>query len=1691
MLTLLVRIHFVSLVTAVALQAAEVKPVSYYKDIRPIFQANCQGCHQPAKDKGGYVMTDFKRLLAGGDSKKTAIVPKDAAKSHLLAMLQPGKDGKVEMPKGKEPLHATEIAIITRWISEGSTDDSPAATKQVYDAAHPPVYTLPPTITALDYSPDGALLAVAGFNEVLLHKADGSGLVARLVGISERIESIRFSPDGKRLAVTGGRPARMGEVQVWDMEKQTLLLSHAVSYDTVYGVCWSPDGNTIAFGCGDNSVRAIDAKTGKQIFFQGAHNDWVLGTAFDVKGEHLVSIGRDMTAKLTHFASARFIDNITSITPGALKGGIGAIDAHPDRNTILVGGSDGAPQVFRIFRQTARQIGDNANLIRKYTDMPGRVCDVRYRKDGKAFAAASALDGKGQVVIWAVDAAVAVPADVQKLYAKPAAQRTPQEENVLDKFESDNMKQVAKVDVAESGIYALAFTPDGKTLAAAGSDGHVRLHNATDGAVIKKYMPVTLSKPVVGVADQSVASLTTDELKLETLPKDFVVAALEIFPKEIELRDRTEHVQMLVTAKSSSGEAVDVTRMVKMTVSGGVADASLRGWLTALKDGDGKIDITFAGKTATATVRVTGFGKPFTVDYVRDVMPTLSKAGCNAGTCHGAKDGRRGFKLSLRGYDPIYDVRALTDELSARRVNVASPEDSLMLLKSTGSVPHEGGQAIRPGSEAYRIVYQWIASGAKLDLSTVRVAGIELFPINPVVQQIGGRQQMRVLATYADGRKRDVTAESFIESGNMDITTSDKGALVTVLRRGEAAVLARYEGAYAATTITAMGDRTGFVWQTPPTWGRIDELVAAKWQRMKIQPSDLCTDAEFFRRVNLDLTGLPPTADQVRLFIADTRDTRVKRDEVIDKLVGSDPFVDHWSNKWADLLQVNRKFLGTEGSVAFRDWIRNEVKTNTPYNEFAYKILTATGSNKENPAAAYYKILRAPDAIMENTTHLWLATRFNCNKCHDHPFERWTQDQYYQTAAYFARVGLKKDEASGARNIEGTAVEGGKPLFEIVEDLAQGEIKHDRTGAVAAPTFPYPAQSAAKADASRRTQMASWVTSPDNRYFARSYVNRLWGYLLGVGIIEPLDDIRAGNPASNPELLDTLTQEFITSKFNVQQLIKLICKSRAYQLSVASNKWNADDTINYSHATPRRLPAEVLFDTIYFATGTQSKIPGVPPGTRAAALPDAGVALADGFLGNLGRPARESACECERVNDLQLGPVMALVTGPTVDMAITDSDNAISKLVKSQPDDKRLIEELYLRILNRPATEKEIATGLGLMNDIEGNNQVVQKELTQFEADLKPVTAKREAQRDTDIKEAQTSLTAYQKQIEPREKELDRQQQERVAAADKAHKAYEVTILGKFQEWQTKGGNQTPWTRLAIKELKSTAGAKLEADANGTIFASGTRGKDTYTITAETDLKKITGLRLEALTDSRLPKNGPGRADDGNFVLSEVDIEWAPKTKPADKRRMSLENGRADFSQASYDVKTAIDGQAPGANNGWAISPEIGKDHLASFEFKDKAEDDGGIILFIRMRQVFDSGEHALGKFRLGATDANKPVSFGHPKNIAELFAIAPDKRDDKQKQALMEYYRGQDGELQKFAKALADAKQPRPIDPELKDLQYKLARAQLPLAVDPRLVEFKRASDLSAKQLLNKRLYGAQDIAWALINNPAFLFNH
>lgn len=452
-----------SLSFAEELEDKVAAPVSFSKQIQPIFRTHCQGCHQPAKQGGEYVMTAFETLLKGGESGEAAIVPGQPAKSEIIAQITPNAEGKAAMPKEKDkPLSATEIELITRWIAEGAQDDSPMSTREKYDMEHPPVYAAPPVLTSVRYSPDGSLLAISGYHEVLLHKADGSGIVARLVGLSERIESAAFSPDGKELAVSGGSPGRFGEIQIWNIAEKKLRFAGNFGYDTCYGAAWSPNGKMVSFGCSDNTVRAIDAETGKQVVFNGAHNDWVLDTAFSVNSDHLVSVGRDMTMKLTEVATQRFIDNITSITPGALKGGLSTIDRHPQKDEFLVGGSDGAPKIFKMLRTSARQIGDNANLLREFPPLPGRVYGVAFSRDGNLIAAGSSSDGAGQVRV----------------------------------YQASDGKLVSQTEVPEGGIFSVSFNPDGTQLAAAGFDGQVRLINVSDGKISKQFLPVEVQPAV-------------------------------------------------------------------------------------------------------------------------------------------------------------------------------------------------------------------------------------------------------------------------------------------------------------------------------------------------------------------------------------------------------------------------------------------------------------------------------------------------------------------------------------------------------------------------------------------------------------------------------------------------------------------------------------------------------------------------------------------------------------------------------------------------------------------------------------------------------------------------------------------------------------------------------------------------------------------------------------------------------------------------------------------------------------------------------------------------------------------------------------------------------------------------------------------------------------------------------------------
>ncbi|QGJ71112.1 Planctomycete cytochrome C [Planctomycetales bacterium 10988] len=441
-------------------EESSAKKVSYHQEIRPILQKACQGCHQPAKAKGEYVLTSVDKLKAGGESGLEAIVPGDPDASYFMEQIIPDEDGNALMPQGAPALAAAEIELIRQWIEQGAVDDSPASTEPSIDAEHPPVYESQPVLTAVAFSPDGTMLAVSGYHEVLLHSGDGKQLLGRLVGLSERIESLAFSPDGKRLAVTGGSPGRFGEVQIWDLETKELLLSAPATYDTLYGVSWSNDGTRVAFGAADNTLRAINAQTGEQVLFQGAHDDWVLDTTWSKDDSHLISCGRDRSLKLTEVKTERFIDNITSITPGALKGGLLTIATRPGQDQVLIGGADGVPKLYKIYREQARKIGDDFNLIRAYPEIPGRIFSVAFNQDGSLFVAGSSFQRQGTAKV----------------------------------FDTESGKVVSELEGPQGGLFSVAFHPKEKIVLTAGFDGMIRLHDVETGKQIHAFIPVPLEK---------------------------------------------------------------------------------------------------------------------------------------------------------------------------------------------------------------------------------------------------------------------------------------------------------------------------------------------------------------------------------------------------------------------------------------------------------------------------------------------------------------------------------------------------------------------------------------------------------------------------------------------------------------------------------------------------------------------------------------------------------------------------------------------------------------------------------------------------------------------------------------------------------------------------------------------------------------------------------------------------------------------------------------------------------------------------------------------------------------------------------------------------------------------------------------------------------------------------------------------
>ncbi|HUE14999.1 MAG TPA: DUF1549 domain-containing protein [Planctomycetaceae bacterium] len=797
---------------------------------------------------------------------------------------------------------------------------------------------------------------------------------------------------------------------------------------------------------------------------------------------------------------------------------------------------------------------------------------------------------------------------------------------------------------------------------------------------------------VVGVGSLSPAAAppASGTPKQATLAPKAKFTALEVLPSTLKLTSIRDSRRLVVTATDEHGLHRDVTQEARLTATSPHIAIDSDGFVVPKSKGDAEIVVSAAGLKTTVHVHVTdASAQP--VDFVREVIPILGKIGCNQGTCHGSQAGRAGFKLSLRGYDPLFDYRALVDDVSGRRFNRALPAQSLMLLKPTQGVPHEGGFLFSEDSRDYKVLYQWIAEGCVYK-ETSRVTQLEVLPSAPVLQNAKDTQQLVVIAHFPDGTSRDVTRDAICDTSNFEVATVSSTGQVEAVRRGEAAALVRYEGQYAVAPITVIGTRDGYVWKESPEFNFVDAHVDAKLKKMKLWASDLCSDAEFLRRISLDLTGVPPDIDQTRAFVADSRDSRSKRREKTAELLSSSAFVDHWTLKWSDLLLNKRKYVQEKGVWAFRNWIRQALTENKPYDKFVYELMTASGRSLENPAANYYRIAREPNIVMENMTQVFLGIRFNCNRCHDHPFERWTQQQYYELSAYFSAVG----RAPGATTDD-----------EIVYTLpAPDAVINPRTNTAVKAVFPFTYSSMKVSGDDRRIELAQWLTAKDNPYFAKSLVNRYWSYFLGRGIIDPVDDIRAGNPPSNSELLDALTADFIEHGFDLKHLVLTITASYTYQRSYRSNAWNTDDAVNFSHAYPRRLTAEELFDATMVATGSPFEIPGAPPGFRAAQLPDPQIDVS--FLDMFGRAPRESPCECERTSAVSLGQTLNLINGPTIANAIANPRGLIARRVAAGAKPKDLVQDVYLSVLCRYPTPDETKRANAYMAEVKNPSDAAQ-----------------------------------------------------------------------------------------------------------------------------------------------------------------------------------------------------------------------------------------------------------------------------------------------------------------------------------------------------------------------------------------------
>ena len=811
---------------------------------------------------------------------------------------------------------------------------------------------------------------------------------------------------------------------------------------------------------------------------------------------------------------------------------------------------------------------------------------------------------------------------------------------------------------------------------------------AAQKSVLTRWIQTGAEWPV-GI---TLAAITTKQLAARQAAEKKTIRSLAVYPQQVNLETKEDFHKVVVVATYEDDVTRDVTAESALLPQGAKVAVLQGRQLLPLADGNASLLVTHRGHKVTVPLSVKGAAAPRPVSFKLDVMPVFMRANCNTGSCHGSARGQDGFMLSLFGYDPEGDHYRITREQPSRRINLALPESSMLVQKAIEVVPHTGGKLFDAKSKHYEVLVQWLKDGAPKDPADIaKPVSIEILPKKALLEGIGSNQQMTVIARYSDGTDRDVTPLTVFQSNNDVSAAVDEHGLVTAGKRGEAFVMARFNVFTVGADFVVIPENLDYERPKLPESNYIDALVNEKLHKLRILPSEICSDEVFARRVTLDVTGTLPAPERLRAFLADK--SPEKRAKLVDELLDHKEFTETWVMKFAELLQIrtnDNNGVSYKATLLYFNWLKDRIANNIPMDEIVQELLSSTGGTFGKPATNFYQIERDALKLTENVAQVFMGMRLQCAQCHNHPFDRWTQDDYYSFASFFTQVGRKR---------------AADPRESIIYNRRSGETNHPIRKAPMPPKFLGGDAPEIRSGSDRREILAGWLASPDNPFFARNLANLVWAHFFGQGIIEPVDDVRVSNPASNPELLTELAKRFTEYKYDFKRLVRDVCNSRTYQRSSRANPTNESDLRNFARSKLRRLRAEILLDAISQVTEVKNKFQGLPLGARAVQIADGRVT--NYFLTTFGRATRETVCSCEVKMEPNLSQALHLLNGDVINRRITQGQ-VVKKLLGDGKTHAQIIEELYARCLSRPPTEKESANLLAAVNGEENKQTALE-----------------------------------------------------------------------------------------------------------------------------------------------------------------------------------------------------------------------------------------------------------------------------------------------------------------------------------------------------------------------------------------------